>query len=526
MVELNKIAKAKDRIPKDYEGIVFTTYATLRQDKKPNKEYTAPGESEFYRVNQLVDWLGTDNDGLFAWDEAHNMGSAGKATSSDKNANIALQARAGLEIQELLSNMRHLYASATAAVQVSAFMYAPHLGIWGAGKPFTDGQDFVSKMHDRGTGALEMVANNLKAGGLYMARNLALENPTDPDLTVTYEAMTAEATGEQRGMYETIAEAWQLVVREMADAGEQTGAPGRTGLSQMWGAQQRFFSHLLISMSMPTILERATKELDAGRAVVMSLTDTNEALANRKRAEQTEGEAEEDLDLSPRDILTKAVRDNFPTTMYEPQEKGPPTPVPNPEFNPDKPQTDDNHPYMQDPAMIAKRDELLMELSLIPMPEGPLEQLFSHTREDGSVVFTPDNTAEITGRKSRSFLNPETGVREKQEGRGTKKVVEADLKDFMGDEKQVLVYSKMGGTGMSYHASLAAKNQRKRVHFIVQPGWQADIMKQMLGRTHRANERYAPHSGTDDHGPAGATALSQHDCPPSGFDGSADGRPA
>jgi len=56
------------------EGILFTTYATLRTQAKP-----APAEAggeKSSRVQQIIDWLGRDFDGVIVFDEAHAMANA------------------------------------------------------------------------------------------------------------------------------------------------------------------------------------------------------------------------------------------------------------------------------------------------------------------------------------------------------------------------------------------------------------------------------------------------------------------
>src|SRR3546814_3741089 len=58
----------------------------------------------------------------------------------------------------------------------------------------------------------------------------------------------------------------------------------------------------------------------------------------------------------------------------------------------------------------------------------------------------------------------------------------------MDGAKRILVFSDAGGTGRSYHADLAAKNQARRVHFLLEPGWRADAAIQGLGRTNRTNQ--------------------------------------
>ena len=63
---------------------------------------------------------------------------------------------------------------------------------------------------------------------------------------------------------------------------------------------------------------------------------------------------------------------------------------------------------------------------------------------------------------------------------------------FMDDKKRILVFSDAGGTGRSYHADLSARNQRKRVHYLLEPGWKADAAIQGLGRSNRTNQAQPP----------------------------------
>jgi hypothetical protein len=62
----------------------------------------------------------------------------------------------------------------------------------------------------------------------------------------------------------------------------------------------------------------------------------------------------------------------------------------------------------------------------------------------------------------------------------------------MTGAKRILIFSDAGGTGRSYHASLDVKNQQRRVHFLLEPGWRADRAIQGLGRTHRTHQACPP----------------------------------
>ena len=88
-------------------GILFTTYATLRQLARGSRQS---------RLDQVVAWLGEDFNGVIAFDEAHAMANAaggGKGARGAKKA--SLQGMAGLALQNRLPNARILYVSATGA---------------------------------------------------------------------------------------------------------------------------------------------------------------------------------------------------------------------------------------------------------------------------------------------------------------------------------------------------------------------------------------------------------------------------
>jgi hypothetical protein len=62
----------------------------------------------------------------------------------------------------------------------------------------------------------------------------------------------------------------------------------------------------------------------------------------------------------------------------------------------------------------------------------------------------------------------------------------------MDDDKRILVFSDAGGTGRSYHADLACRSQRQRIHYLLEPGWRADAAIQGLGRSNRTNQKQPP----------------------------------
>ncbi|HUZ11488.1 MAG TPA: strawberry notch family protein, partial [Caulobacteraceae bacterium] len=144
------------------QGILFTTYATLR---------SAEREGKASRLDQIIDWLGRDFDGVIVFDEAHAMANAAGDTSERGERGPSQQGRAGLRLQHALPDARVLYVSATGATSVQNLAYAQRLGLWGgADFPFATRQEFVAAMEAGGIAAMEVLARDLKALGLYAAR--------------------------------------------------------------------------------------------------------------------------------------------------------------------------------------------------------------------------------------------------------------------------------------------------------------------------------------------------------------------
>ncbi len=107
--------------------------------------------------------------------------------------------------------------------------------------------------------------------------------------------------------------------------------------------------------------------------------------------------------------------------------------------------------------------------------------------------FGTEMVAEVTGRSRRIVRKRGSDGHDRLvvEGRpGGANLSEAQA--FMDDVKRTLVFSDAGGTGRSYHADLGAKNQRLRVHYLLEPGWKADAAIQGLGRTNRTNQKQPP----------------------------------
>ena len=162
------------------QGILFTTYATLRSDAR---------EGRASRVQQIVDWLGSDFDGVIVFDESHAMANAAGTKGERGEQAPSQQGRAGLRLQHALPDARVVYVSATGATTVHNLAYAQRLGLWGGEDfPFATRGEFVQAIEAGGVAAMEVLARDLKSLGLYTARSLSYEG-------VEYELVEHAADG-------------------------------------------------------------------------------------------------------------------------------------------------------------------------------------------------------------------------------------------------------------------------------------------------------------------------------------------
>lgn len=172
-------------------GILFCTYATLRSQR----------HDEASRLQQILDWLGEDFDGIIVIDEAHALANAAGTETQFGAAKGSEQGLAGVRLQNALPRARILYLSATGATDPANLCYAARLGLWGPRTAFPDRNAFMAAMDEGGIAAMEIVARDLKAMGLYTARALSFAG-------VEYEALEHQLTADQIDIYDAFADSW------------------------------------------------------------------------------------------------------------------------------------------------------------------------------------------------------------------------------------------------------------------------------------------------------------------------------
>ncbi|WP_454885420.1 strawberry notch-like NTP hydrolase domain-containing protein [Sphingomonas oryzagri] len=457
------------------EGVLFTTYATLRSQERGGKAS---------RVEQIVEWLGRDFDGVIVFDEAHAMANAAGGKGARGDVAPSQQGRAGLRLQHALPNARIVYVSATGATAVQNLAYAQRLGLWGGEDfPFATRGEFVAAIENGGVAAMEVLARDLKALGLYAARSLSFDG-------VEYEMLEHPLTPEQVRIYDAYAGAFQIIHNNLDAAMQASGitsaaygtlnrqakAAARSAFEQ---AKQRFFNHLITAMQTPSVVASIERDLAAGHAAVIQIVSTGEALQERRLAEIPTDEWDDvSVDITPREYVLDYLEHSFPVQLYEPYTDG--------EGNMfSRPVRDDQGNPVVNREAVRRREAMIERLAALPPVPGALDQIIHH--------FGTEIVAEVTGRSRRIVkrVGPDGDVRFAVENRpGSANLAETQA--FMDDLKGILVFSEAGGTGRSYHADLGARNQRLRIHYGLEMGWKADAAIQGFGRDHRTNQKQPP----------------------------------
>ena len=451
------------------EGILFVTYPTLRSQRQ-----------DATRLKQLLDWAGEDFDGVIAFDESHEMGGVAGGEGARGTKSGSLQGIAGVLLQNNLPDARVLYASATGASEVNNLAYAVRLGLWGPGTAFANREDFISQIRAGGIAAMELVSRDLKALGLYQARALSFAG-------VEYEILKHDLTAEQIAVYDTYADAWAIIHQNLEEALELTGVvdeiDGTTlnsgakvaARSRFESTKQRFFNQLLLSMKLPTLIAAINFHLDRDEVVVVQLVSTAESILDRRLDSLSpEERAELDLDLSPLDAVIEYLERAFPTQQMQ-------VFVDDTGTQRSAPMFDEEGRPVHNQTAIARRSEMIEHLCAMPPIKPALDGIIEH--------YGPEKVAEVTGRSKR-LINQSDG-QQRLETRSPR-TNQSETDQFMDGRKPILVFSDAGGTGRSYHASLDAACQKRRIHFLLEPGWRADRAIQGLGRTHRTHQANTP----------------------------------
>ena len=423
------------------EGVLFLTYATLRSNRGDKGT----------RLQQILDWVGDDFDGMMVFDEAHEMAGVAGGEGRFGTKDGSDQGIAGVRLQNLLPRARVLYVSATGASDVNNLAYATRLGLWGPTTAFADRRALVDSLRRGGIAAMELIARD------------------------------------QVEVYDAYADAWAIIHANLRTALDATrvmdsfsndtynsGAKA-AALSIFESTKQRFFGQILIGMKLPSLIPAIRADLARGESVVIQLVSTSEAMLNRALAAlNAEDRANLDIELSPKEFVMSYLTAAFPIRQMK-------TFVDDTGKTRSEPMSDeDGRPIFSQEA-LEMRDNLVERFCSLPIVGSALDHIIGH--------FGTDAVAEVTGRSRRIVIDAHG--RQRIESRSPRTNL-AETDAFMRNQKKILIFSDAGGTGRSYHASLTAENQSRRNHYLLEPGWRADAAIQGLGRTHRTHQATAP----------------------------------
>ena len=454
------------------DGILFCTYRSLIARSKVGHR----------RIDQIINWLGKD--GVVIFDEGHKA----KYAFADDRGKSTQTGAAVLEIQDPVRfpDLRVVYSSATSAGEVKHLAYMSRLGLWGDGTNFPLGfEQFAEEIESGGVGALEMVCRDLKAMGRYLCGNLSMGIDPESGLSVEFREVTHWLTSAQRHMYDNMAQGWQEVFKNIHRALDLTNsgkAARAQAVNQFWAEHQRCFRNLITAFKVPTLIREIEDALGRSESIVVSITGTGESQTKKQieRAADQE-EAIDSLDFSPRETLTRLVANCFPTACF--QERT------NPYSGTTEyiPVLDADGNQVESRAAIQLRGELLDKLSILEVPEHPLDQLVNY--------FGVENVSEMTGRKKRLIrtMSGTLEYRPRQLPGVPSKLINLHEKNaFQNGDKRIAIMSEVASTGASLHAGCNVGNKQRRLHIAAELKWSADKQIQDFGRTHRTGQVVPP----------------------------------
>ena len=286
---------------------------------------------------------------------------------------------------------------------------------------------------------------------------------TDPEsgLSVEFREVIHKLTPAQRMMYDNMAQGWQEVFRNIHRALDLTNSGKATrssALNQFWAEHQRCFRNLITAFKVPTLIREIEDALSRKESIVVSITGTGESQTKKQieRAADQE-EAIDSLDFSPRETLTRLVANCFPTACF--QERTNPysgTVEYIPLLHP-------NGDQVESRAALQLRAELLDKLSILEVPEHPLDQLVNY--------FGVENIAEMTGRKKRLIrtANGTLEYRPRQLAGVPSRLINLHEKNaFQKGDKRIAIMSEVASTGDSLHAGKSVGNQQRRLHIAAE----------------------------------------------------------
>jgi len=126
----------------------------------------------------------------------------------------------------MLPQARVVYCSATGASEPRNLGYMVRLGLWGDGTSFENFHQFLGALEKGGVGALELVAMDMKARGMYVCRTLSYKG-------ADFDVLEAPLEERMMNMYKKAAGLWVELRVELLSAIEYY-AEDKVNSAQIW----------------------------------------------------------------------------------------------------------------------------------------------------------------------------------------------------------------------------------------------------------------------------------------------------
>ncbi|KAL7539155.1 hypothetical protein ACHAXR_009075, partial [Thalassiosira sp. AJA248-18] len=250
-----------DRVPNGKDGVMFLSYHLLIQ--------TARGRAGCNRFDQLVQWCCGDSnaedfDGLLMLDECHKAKTINLDDNGNTTSGTTLIASMVVKLQDKLPRARVVYCSATAVSQPRNLGFMSRLGLWGPGTEYPRGfNQFLDRIEEVGTGAMELHAMHLKSIGAIVTRTLSFA-------VCSFETVEVNVDSNFQKLYNRCTDFWM----HMMDRCKRDKDSQRS----FWAAHQQFFRLLCVASKVDKAIEIAKNAVSAGDCCVIGLQSTGEKI--------------------------------------------------------------------------------------------------------------------------------------------------------------------------------------------------------------------------------------------------------
>ncbi|HQE69560.1 MAG TPA: strawberry notch C-terminal domain-containing protein, partial [Atopobiaceae bacterium] len=450
-------ALSEGRLPQGANAI-FLTYSQVQNPTASTR-----------RKIDLIKKLLASGKGALVMDEAH------LAAGADSNRGAVLREFADLAKSGVV------FSSATFAKRGENMTLYKRAGY---SQFFKNDMEMEQALLVGGVPFQQYLAARLTERGFYIRHELDYEGVVFEKLTTIDTLGTPQERTALSQREEQIADVYNQAVRTVMRFGAmvkavnsrlQKGAPGvnMDGAAFM-SSLHNTASFIYTALKAETVANAAVAELRAGRAPVITLYNTNQALLAEIGLNQTA-----DVGRYLTRIAERAVAIQMPDGSTASILTG--------------------AGYAELVRLVKEQDaRLLREAAdaLVRQSNSAAEYL----REQNLPASPIDRVREIVENAGYQFGEVTRRTLMVRNGVVTRRIIpnpDTVIQQFNhggtdGAPNMVLLLSSAGSTGLSAHASRDFRNQARRVMFVLQPSWDINEMMQMFGRVNRKNQVSKP----------------------------------